>query len=151
MKIVSLLLALMFQAPAPAPVSKVVVGLINGQQVVVEDPEFSGFIHGRSPDSVLFYLHQPVHGVMPTSTIARIDFAEYKKGQPATLMLTLRNGQKLEVQTERNQSLMLRGNTELGTVIIKHPDPLAGPTRLSTKRPDRKHDLTIQYLEFPAS
>jgi hypothetical protein len=149
MKIVSLIVALLFQAPAP--VSKVVVGLINGQQVVVEDPEFTGFIHGRSLDSVLFYRHQPVHGVMPTRTIARIDFGEYKKGQPVTLMLTLRNGQKLEVQTERNQFLMLRGNTELGTVIIKHPDPLSGPTRLTTNKPDRKDDLTIQYLEFPAS
>src|SRR5215475_11763274 len=107
MKIVSLLLALMFQAPAP--VSKVVVGLINGQQVVVEDPEFTGFIHGRSLDAVLFYKLEPVHGVMPTRTITRIDFGEYRRGQPATLMLTLRNGQKLEVETERDRYLMLRG------------------------------------------
>lgn len=149
MKIVSLLIALLFQAPAP--VSKVVVGLINGQQVVVEDPEFSGFIHGRSFDSVLFYRRQPVHGMMPTRTIARIDFGAYQQGQPVTLMLTLRNGQKLEVQTERDHFLMLRGNTELGTVIIKHPDPLSGPLRLSSNKPDRKNDLTIQYLEFPAS
>jgi hypothetical protein len=149
MKILSLLIALLFQTPAPAP--KVVVGLINGQQVVVEDPEFYGFIHGRSQDSVLFYRRQSVHGVMPTKTIARIDFGEYKKGQPATLLVTLRNGQKLEVQTERAPFLMLRGNSEVGIVIIKHPDPLSGPLRLTTNKPDRKNDLTIQYLEFPAS
>src|SRR5262245_2883376 len=109
MKIVSLLLALLLQAPQP--VSKVVVGLLNGQQVTIDDPEFSGFIQGRIPDAVLVYRQQSVHGEMPTKTISRIDFGEYKKGQPVTLILTLQNGQKMEVQTERQRFLMLRGNT----------------------------------------
>src|SRR5689334_19093596 len=106
MTVLSLLLAMLLQAPAPAP--KIVVGLISGQQVVINDPEFTGFIQGRSMDAVLVYRQQQIHGEMPTRAIARIDFGAYRKGQPATLFLTLRDGRKLEVQTERKHFVMLR-------------------------------------------
>jgi hypothetical protein len=144
----SLVLLLLFQVPA-AP--RVIVGLNDGQQLVVENPEFSGFIEGRNGDAVLMYRQQNFHGEMPMRTVSRIEFREYKKGEPFPMTVTLKNGRKLEVQSERRDFVSLKGRTEFGSVMIKHPDPLSAPVRLTTRKPNRKNDLTIQYLEFPGS
>jgi len=149
MRIPTLFLALLLQAPAPA--AKVIVGLVDGQQVVVENPEFFGFIQGRNSDAVLVYRQDQVHGQMPTNIISKIEFGEYKKGRPAALTLTLRNGQKLDVESERRDFVTLRGKTDLGIVTIKHPDPVSSPLKLTTKKPNRRKDVTIRYLEFPGS
>jgi len=144
MFIVSLLFALLLQAPG----QKVIVGLDDGRQVAVENPVFSGFIEGRNGDAVLMYRQDRVHGEMPVSTVSRIDFGLYEKGKPFPLTVTLRNGQKVEVQSERRDFVTVKGKTDFGTVTIKHPDPISAPVKLSTKKPDRKKDLTIHYLEF---
>ena len=149
MLILNLFLAVLLQTPAPA--QKVVVGLSDGQQLVVENPEFSGFIQGRDGDAILMYRRENVHGEMPVKTISRIEFGAYEKGKPFAMTVTLRSGQKLEVHSERRDFVTLRGKTDFGTVTIKHPDPVSAPVKLSIKKPDRKKDLTIQYLEFPAS
>jgi hypothetical protein len=143
-----LILALAVQAPAPA--ARVVIGMTDGQQVVVETPEFSGFVQGIGADAVLLHRRQNLHGQMPAQAISRIDFGRYEKDKPFRLTVTLRNGQKLEVESERQHFLTIKGRTELGMVYIKHPDPVGAPLRLSKKGPDRQNDLTIQYLEFPA-
>ena len=145
----SLFIALWFQTAAP--VGRVVVGLTNGQQVVVENPEFSGFIQGRNTDAVLMYRHEKFHGQMPASSISRIEFGEYRRGQPFALTVTLKNGQKLEVQSESRDFVTLTGKTDAGTVMIRHPDPISVFRGLKKLPPDRAKDLTIQYLEFPAS
>ena len=134
----------------PAPVSTVVVGLIDGRQVVLDNPEFLGFIHGRGPEAVLAYQGDKIHGRLPASAISRIDFAEYNKEEPFAMTITLKNGQKLNVRPEMSRYLTVRGNNGNGTVYINHPDPISTVLRLSTKKPNRKNDLTIQYLEFPA-
>jgi len=133
------------------PGAAVVVGLDDGQKLVVENPEFSGFIEGRSREAVLAYRKEKFHGEIPLNTIQRIYFGKYKKGKPFPLTVTLKNGQKLEVQSERRDFVAVKGKTDFGIVTIKHPDPLSSPLKLSTKKPNRKDDLTIQYLEFPAS
>jgi len=148
--ILNLLIALLLQAPVPAPPLKVVV-MTGGQQVVIENPEFTGFIQGRSADAVLVYRQQTVRGRMPVGLIAKIELGEYRKGQPIAMTVTLKDGQSLKLESDQQKFVMLKGKTELGTVTIKHPDPISGPLRLSTKPRDRKRDLTIQYLEFPAS
>src|SRR5579885_1673045 len=99
MIILNVLLALLLQTPAPG--QKVVVGLLDGQQVTVSDPEFPGFIDGRSGDAVLMYHQGNYHGEMPLKTVARIEFGPYRKGKPFALVVTLRNGQTLEVESER--------------------------------------------------
>ena len=149
MIVVNLILALLFQAPAPA--RKVVVGLQDGQQLVMENPQFSGFIAGPSGNAVLLYRQKNVHGEIPINTISRIDFGAYKRGKPLPMTVTLKNGQKLEVESERNDFISVRGKTDRGTVTINHPDPTSTPLKLSTKKPNRKKDLTIQYLEIPGS
>ena len=149
MLFLNLFVALLMQANPPA--QKVVVGLLNGQQFVVENPEFSGFIQGRSADAVLLYQLEKVHGQMPTNTISRIDFGEYKRGKPFVLSVTLRNGQKLQLQSEQHTYVTVKGKTDVGTIMIKHPDPVSSPVKLTSKKPNRKEDLTIQYLEFPAA
>lgn len=146
--ILSFLLMFLLQTPAS---QTVVVGLGDGQQLVVENPEFAGFIEGRSGDAVLMYRQQTFHGEMPMRAIARIEFGAYKKGQPFPMTVTLKNGQKLEVVSERRDFVTLKGRTEFGTVTIKHPDPVSAPVKLGTKKPNRKDDLTIQYLEFPGA
>ena len=142
---VGLLFALLLQAPG----QKVIVGLDDGRQVAVENPAFSGFIEGRNGDAVLMYRQDRVHGEMPVSIVSRIDFGLYKKGKPFPMSVTLRNGQKLEVQSEGRDFVTVKGKTDFGIVTIKHPDPISAPVKLSTKKPDRKKDLTIHYLEFP--
>jgi hypothetical protein len=62
--------------------------------------------------------------------------------------VTLKNGQKLEVRSERQNFLRIRGMSEFGPVVVEHPDPAVIPLRLSTRRPDREDDLTIRFIEF---
>jgi len=149
MLILHLFIALLFQASPPP--SKVIVGLLNGQQFVIENPEFSGFIQGRSTDAFLTYRLEKVHGRMPTNTISRIDFGEYRTGRPFALIVTLRNGQTVELQSERFDFMTVSGQTDAGSILIKHPDPISSPVKLTKKKPNRKKDLTIRYLEFPAA
>src|SRR6267378_2596001 len=157
----NLLLMLLFQTPQP-PVQQVatvqaaagqtvIVGLDDGMKVTVQSPEFSGFIDGRSGDAVLMYRERNFHGEMPLKTISRIDFGPYKRGKPFPMTVTLRNGDQLEVESERRDFVEIKGKSEFGLVTIKHPDPVSVPVKLTTRKPDRKKDLTIQYLEFPAS
>ena len=127
----------------------VTVGLGDGQQLVIENPEFSGFIDGRAGDAVLMYRQQNFHGELPLRTISRIEFGEYKKGGPYPMTVTLKNGQKLEVQSERRDFMTVKGKTDFGTVTVKHPDPSSAPIKITTKSPNRKKDLTILYLEIP--
>jgi hypothetical protein len=146
MLIVPLLLTLLFQTP-----QTVIVGLDDGMRVTIEAPDFSGFIEGKGTDAVLLYHENALHGEMPLKTVARIDFGPYKKGKPFQLKVTLRNGDELNVESERRDFLTIRGKTDFGVVTIKHPDPLSAPLKLTTGKPDRKKSLTIQYLEFPSS
>ena len=161
MLILNLLLTLFVQqipaVPTPSPTAstiagqKVVVGLDDGMKVTVESPEFSGFIDGRSGEAVLMYREKSFHGEMPLKTISRIDFGEYKKGKPFSLKVKLRTGEELNVESERRDFVEIRGRSEFGIVTIKHPDPISAPVKLTTRKPNRKKDLTIQYLEFPTS
>ena len=134
---------------APPP-QKIVVGLEDGQQVVLQSPEFTGFIQGRSGDAVLTYRQSKYHGAVPLKNVARIDFHPYKSG-PFSLKITLTDGQMLEVESEGPEFVSVRGRTEFGLVTVKHPDPISAPVKLTTKKPSRKKELTIQYLEIPTS
>ena len=145
------LLLLLLQTPAIPASQTVIVGLGDGQKLVIENPEFSGFIEGRNGAAVLMYRQQNFHGEMPMSAVSRIEFREYKRGQPFPMTVTLKNGQKLEVQSERRDFVTLKGRTQFGSVTINHPDPVSSPVSLSTRKPNRKNDLTIQFLEFPGS
>jgi hypothetical protein len=149
MFMLKLLLALVLQAPAPG--QKVLVGLVDGQELLLQDPEFSGFIEGRNGDAVLMYHQADFHGEMPLRTIARVEFLPYKRGKPFSMTVTLRNGQTLQVESERRDYVSLRGKTDFGTITIKQPDPISVPVRLTARKADRKKDLTIQYLEIPTS
>src|SRR5947207_2263132 len=98
MFVLNLMLAFLFQAPAPAPASQnVVVGLDGGKLLVLENPQFSGFIQGRNSDAVLTYRQRNLHGAIALRAISRIEFGAYRKGRPFELTVTLKNGQKLEV------------------------------------------------------
>jgi hypothetical protein len=145
MLLLNVVLFFWMQAPAPT----VVVGLVDGQQLVVEQPQFSGFISTHGDDTSLKYRQANFHGDLSVKSIARVDFAEYKKGQPFRLTITLRNGQKLDVQSEGPDFVMVQGRSDVGTVTIMHPDPIASPVKLTTKKPNRKRDLKITFLEFP--
>ena len=54
-------------------------------------------------------------------------------------------------ESERRDFVVLRGKTDFGTIMIKQPDPISPTTELTTKRPNRRKDLTIHYLEIPTS
>ena len=155
MMILNFVLALLLQAPQqeqpPTAGQTVIVGFEDGMKVTVGNPEFSGFIDGRSGDAVLLYRERNFHGEMPVRTIAKIEFGPYARGKPFTLKITLRNGEQLDVETERGDFVTIKGRTDIGTITIKHPDPISAPISLSAKKPNRRKDLTIQYLEFPAS
>jgi hypothetical protein len=142
----NLILFLGLQAPAPAP--RVIVGLVDGQQLLVEDPQFSGFIETRGADAGLKYRRDTFRGDLDVKSISRIDFGEYRRGEPFRLTVTLTNGQKVLVQSEGPKFLIVKGRTDVGTVMIKHPDPISSPVRLTTKGQNRRRDLTITYLEF---
>jgi hypothetical protein len=148
---IALFVIALLQQPPAATMPRVTICLLDGKQVTISGAEFSGFIDGPISQAVLTYREKGVHGQMPVAIISKIEFGPYAKGKPFLLSLTLKNGQRLQVESERHDFLTVAGNTDLGLVRIKHPDPLVGPVRLNTKRPDRKHDLTIQYLEFPTS
>ncbi len=120
-------------------------------KVTIDNPEFTGFIDGRNGDAVLIYRERTFHGEIPVKTISRIEFGEYKKGKPFAMKVTLRNGDELDVESERRDFVEIKGKSEFGTVTIKHPDPISAPLKISVGKPNRKKDLTIQYLEFPAS
>src|SRR5438034_9357508 len=130
MVLLNLALFLVFQNPAPPAAPRVVVGLVDDQQLVVENPKFSGFIETRDRDgeAVLMYRQEHFHGELSISSVSRIDFGEYKKGKPLDLTVTLRNGQKLEVQAERRDYVTVQGKTDVGTITIKHPDPASSVT-----------------------
>jgi hypothetical protein len=138
---------LLFWLQAAAP--RVIVGLVDGQQLVVEGPQFSGFIQTRGADSALKYRQQNFHGSLDLKAIARIDFGKYDKDEPFALTITLRNGQKIEVMSEGPKFVTVTGSTDVGTVTVKHPDPISGELRASTSKPNRSRDLKITYLEFP--
>ena len=140
-------LVLLLQAPAPP--RTVIVGFTDGARVVIANPEFTGFIRGSGKDTVLFYRQRHIHGQMPADLLAKIEFGIYKRGQPFAMTLTLRSGQTLQVESEYSDFISLRGDTVVGPVAIKHPDPISPPLHISRQSPDRKKNLTIQYLEFP--
>jgi hypothetical protein len=146
MFIVSFLLTFLFQTS-----QTVVVGLDDGMKVTLETPDFSGFIEGKGTDAVLMYHEKKFHGEMPLKTISRIEFGPYKKGKPFHLKVTLRNGDEIEVESERRDFVTIRGKTDFGIVTIKHPDLQTTPLRITTGQPNLKKGLTIQYLEFPPS
>jgi hypothetical protein len=152
MFILNLIATLLLQASTPGPTAqRVIVGLEDGNQLVLENPEFSGFIQGRSGEAVLMYRKEKFHGEIAVSALSRIEFGAYRKDRPFALTVTFRNGQKLEVEPEHRDFVVLRGQTGVGRVTIKHPDPTSAPLELKTGMPNRKADLTIQYLEFPLS
>ena len=128
----------------------VIVGLSDGQQLSVENPQFIGFIESREGAAVLFYRQQNFQGELSVSSVQRIDFG-YRRGSPFPLTVTLRNGQKLEVQSAKRDFVMVKGTTDNGLVTVKHPDPISTSLTISTRRPNREDDLTIQYLEFPVN
>ena len=143
-------LSLMLLLQAPATTNQVVVGLIDGQKVVVHNPKFNGFIRGQDGEIVLTYRLNHVHGQMPASVICKIEFGFYNKRRPFPMTVTLKNGQRLEVEGTGSNYVTLDGDTDIGAVRIKHPDPISTPLRLTKKIPNRSRDLSIQYLEFPS-
>ncbi len=153
MLIINLLLAFVLQAPSapPAPPQPVVAGLNDGVQLRFRNSEFSGFIDGLNGDAVLLYRKEKFHGALSVKNVSRIDFSEYREGRPFSLTVTLKNGQKLEVEAEHRDYVTLKGDTDIGLVTIKHPDPTSSVVKLTKKKPNRRKDLTIQYLEFPPS
>jgi hypothetical protein len=132
----------------PVPAQPVIVGLVDGQKLLVENPQFSGFIETRGNEAGLKYRQQKFHGELDVKSISRVDFDEYKRGRPFDLTVTLRNGQKIQVQSEGPKYLIVKGRTDSGTVAIKHPDPISSVVKVTTTAANRKHDLTIAYLEF---
>lgn len=88
---------------------------------------------------------------MPLREISRIEFCPYKKGEPFAMAVTFRSGENPICYPSTRQFVMLRGDTEAGAVTIKRPNPISVPTTFNTRKLNRKHDLPIQYLEFPAS
>ena len=146
MLLLNVVLFFWMQSEAP----RVIVGLIDGQQLVVENPQFLGFIETRADDAGLRYRQASFHGNLSLKSIARVDFVRYERNRPFLLTITLRNGQKIDVESEGPRFLTVKGNTDVGTVTINHPDPISPEVRLRTKSPNRKDDLKISYLEFPA-
>ena len=139
---------LFFGMQTPAPALRVIVGLVDGQQLLVQDPQFSGFIETRGDTAELRYRQATFHGEFDLKAISRVDFDEYEKGKPFRLTVTLKNGQKIQVQSEGPKFLTVKGKTDVGTVTIKHPDPIFSPVKLTTNSPNRQRDLRITYLEF---
>lgn len=144
--LLNLILFLWMQAPV-AP-SRVIVGLVDGQQLLIEDPHFSGFIETRGTEAGLKYRQDKFHGDLDLASVARIDFDDYQRGKSFHLRVTLRNGQKIQVQSEGPRFLLVKGRTDAGIVTIKHPDPVSSVVKLTTKAANRKRDLTITYLDF---
>jgi len=141
--ILSLLVVSLLQQPPP--VEQVVVGMLDGSQVTIANPEFTGFIQGHFPDAVLIYRLQSVHGQMPLKTISKLEFGPYEKGRPFAITVTLKNGEKLQVESERHDYITLAGKTNLGLVRIKQPGPFPRNARSApeTGSHERPHDSVI--------
>jgi hypothetical protein len=154
MTAVHLLLALILQtvAPLPIPVIQappvVVVGLVDGQQLAILNPRFTGFIRSDDNQTMLLYRQKNFHGTMNVLAIQRIDLG-YDQRNPFPLKMTLKNGETLYAQSDQLRFLTVTGSTDTGTLTVKHPDPISTVLRISKSWPNRKNDLTIQYLEFP--
>src|SRR5205807_3882885 len=99
-------------AQQTAAAQTVIVGLDDGTKVTLENPEFTGFIDGRSGDAVLMYRERNFHGEMPLKTISRIEFGQYKSGKPFSIRVTLRNGGQLDVESERRDFVIVKGKSE---------------------------------------
>src|SRR5262245_6432040 len=97
MVFLNVVLALWLQAPVPG----VIVGLNDGQQLMIQNPQFSGFIQSRDSGVVLMYRQAKFHGELPLTAVSRIDFVEYRRGGPFVLAVTLKDGRKIEVESER--------------------------------------------------
>src|SRR5262245_54550304 len=110
----NLILFLGLQAPATG--TRVIVGLVDGQQLLVEDPQFTGFIETRGTEAALKYRQQTFRGELDLESISRVDFAEYRRGEPFHLIVTLRNGQRIQVQSQGPKFLVIKGRTDVGTV-----------------------------------
>ena len=154
MTAIEFLLALILQAvtPPPLPVIQtpplVVVGLVDGQQLAIMNPRFTGFVRSEEKQTLLLYRQKHFHGTMNVLAIQRIDLG-YDQRHPFPLKVTLKNGEILNAQSDQQIFLTVNGSTDTGTLTVKHPDPISTVLRLSTSWPNRKNDLTIQYLEFP--
>jgi len=146
----SILLMFLLQTPVSTPAkTAVVVGLLDGQQLAIDDAHFTGFIESRDAgDAVLLYRQKKFRGELKLSLVQRIDFI-YTRELTYEFNVTLKNGQKLTVEADRRNFLIVQGATDSGSVSIRHPDPISTVVRLSTGKPNREKDLTIQYLEFP--
>ena len=143
----SLLAAFFLQTAPVKPI--VVVGLVDGQQLAVESPQFNGFIESRdSGEPVLLYRQKEFRGEMNISAIQRIDILR-QDGSAFLLTVCLRNGQRITVDSDRRPFVIVQGVTDTGTVTINHPNPIYPALRIRTRPANRKHDLTIRYLEFP--
>ena len=153
MAAIHFLLALILQAiPIPVPVVAgpplVIVGLVDGQQLAITNPRFTGFIRSEEKQTLLLYRQKNFHGTMNALAIQRIDLG-YDPRVPFPLKVTLKNGQTINAQTDQQVFLTVTGSTDTGTLTVKHPDPISTVLKISKNYPNRKDDLTIQYLEFP--
>src|SRR5262245_32207614 len=110
-------LPLVLLLQTPGRTQMVTVGLQDGQQVTILNPEFTGFIESSFGEAVLIYRQQDLHGELPLSNISRIEFGRYERGQPFAMYVTLRNGERLSVVSEHRNYLMVRGKTGIGPVI----------------------------------
>jgi hypothetical protein len=154
MAAIHFLLALILQAIPPIPVPVVtapplvVVGLVDGQQLAIANPRFTGFMRSEEKQTLLLYRQKNFHGTMNALAIQRIDLG-YDPSVPFPLTVTLKNGQTLIAQADQQVFLTVTGSTDTGTATVKHPDPISTVLKISNRYPNRKDDLTIQYLEFP--
>jgi hypothetical protein len=120
-----------------------------GWPTTLDNPQFTGFIESRDgSEPVLLYRQKKFKGELRVSLVQRIDFI-YTRDKTYEFNVTLKNGQKLTVEAEGRDFLIVKGETDSGSVSIRHPDPISSVVRISTKKPNREKDLTIQYLEFP--
>jgi hypothetical protein len=97
---------------------------------------------------MLLYRQKNFHGTMNVLAIQRIDLG-YDPRNPFPLRMTLKSGETLTAQSDQQTFLTVTGSTDTGTLTVKHPDPISTVLRVSESWPNRKRDLTIQYLEFP--
>src|SRR5688572_3156619 len=101
MNIILTILLLLSQAPAPLPVGpppSVVIGLLDQQKLVLENPHFTGFIESREGgEAFLLYKQAFFQGEISVRALSRVDFGEYKKDTPFAMTITLKNGEKLQV------------------------------------------------------
>src|SRR5687768_7243522 len=92
----------------------VLVGLTNGNQITIQDAQFVGFLESRDNGQIyLLYRQGDIHGELPADSIARIDFG-YRRGQPFPLTVVLKNGQRMDVVSERRNFVRIRGTSENG-------------------------------------